>query len=98
MDNDCVQPRFYPDYSRYNAILIDEDGLPINDIHFVQNERAEVASILGQNVALNDNFLPPLGQISEDDAFDSFIPKGVQSTDELLTYNDLLNDYDKKKT
>ena len=87
MEKDDDFTPWHPDMSRYNNILI-QDGKPINDVHFVQNERAELASILGQNVIQQNNFEPPLEGISEDDAFKSFLPRGVQSTDELMTYYD----------
>lgn len=92
---EIIQSFYHPDFSRYNEILC-PDGRPINDINFVQNEKNEIASLLGQNVALNDNFLPPLDNIDEDDAFNSFVPKGVQSVDEISDYIDRI-EYDKNK-
>lgn len=84
-----IQKRYIPDFSRYNEILV-VDGQPINDVNFVQNQRAEVASLLGSNVALNENYDEPYVG-TEDDAFDTWIPKGVQSADEIMTYIDYLN-------
>lgn len=78
------------DYSHYNDLLF-ADGKPINDVNFVQSQRAEIASVLGQHVVNNDDFLPPLDDIDEDTAFENWTPKGIQSTDELLTYMDNLN-------
>lgn len=92
-----IYPIYHPDLSRYNQLLIDENGLPMNDINFVQNQRAEVASILGSNVALNENFLPPLDNVSEDEVFSDWMPKGVQSPDEIMTYVDFLNEKYKDK-
>ena len=95
---DEIQPRFIPDMSRYNSLLVSDDGCPINDVNFVKNERAEVATIMGQNVSLNEDFEPPLEEVSEDTVFNSWIPKGVQSPDEFMTYIDELNKFNHDKT
>lgn len=85
---------FTPDYSELNKMLINDDGEIINDMHFfneVQGTQSEglAMGLVRPQIVLPDNFAEGL---TDQEKFDSVLPKGVQTLNEITQYGSMFYD------
>lgn len=83
-------PVFKPDFTSINNLLC-LDGTPINEFHVVSKSgHGDLLQDMLQPMEVSYDF-----DESEDNPFDSIIPKEVQSQDEIYGYMNYLKTIDK---
>lgn len=85
--------KFVPDYSEIEKYLIDEDGIPVNDVAFFNMVKGTSKEGLGSGLVVdqtndyNQDFFAD--NLDDDSLFDSVVPKSLQTLTELEDYAEM---------
>lgn len=85
--------KFVPNFSELEKYLIDEDGIPVNDVAFfnlikgTSKEGLGTGLVVDQSNDFNQDFYAD--NLDDDVLFDTVVPKSLQSLTELEDYAEM---------